>query len=100
VDQHRVRAGLVVGARAAQRLGEAPARDEGLDAGDDAEIIVGPRIPGGLDLAAELVDVGERLPAAFDEAVGLGEQLVFQADGRDAALPELRTRRWTLLKLP
>jgi GNAT superfamily N-acetyltransferase len=42
----------------------------------------------GLDAAAELVDVGERLPVA-DEGVRLGEQLVLEADAGEAALAQL-----------
>ena len=47
------------------------------------------RVLAGHDLAGKLVRVSQRLPAPFDEAVGLGEQFVLDADSGDAALLEL-----------
>jgi hypothetical protein len=89
VNQDRVRTGLPVGFRAAQRLVHAPARDQRFDARDDREIFVGLRVLAGFDLAAELVHIGERLRFAVDEAVGLRELLVFDTDACNAALFEL-----------
>ncbi len=89
MDQDAVRARGVIGLGAPQGLAEAPAGDEGLDARDDAEVVVALRVLAGLDAAAELVDVGERLLIAVDEAVGLREELVLDAHRRDAALLEL-----------
>src|SRR6185437_15550955 len=50
---------------------------------------VGLRILAGFDLAEELVHIGKWLRFTVDEAVGLGELLVFDADAGDAALLEL-----------
>ena len=83
-----------VGARRAVRLGPAeglvePApRDERLHARDDREVRIAGAVLAGLDLAAELVDLGQRLVLA-DERVGLREELVLEADGGDAPLAEL-----------
>ena len=88
VDQHRVGACRVIGLGATQRLVEPPARDQRLDAGNDAELGIGLAVLAGLDLAAELVDVGQRLALA-EKRVGLGEQLVLDADAGDAALAQL-----------
>jgi hypothetical protein len=89
VHEDGVGAGEAVGLGALHGLLEAPARDEGLDAGDDDEILVPLGVLAGLDLAGKLVDAREGLGRAADEAVGLGEELVFDADARDAALLQL-----------
>lgn len=89
VDQDRIGAGLRIRVRAAQRLVHAPAGDQRLDARDDREIRIALRILAGLDLAAELVDLGERLALAVDEAVGFRKLLVLDAHAGDAALLEL-----------
>jgi hypothetical protein len=61
VHEDGVGAGEAVGLGAAHGLLQAPAGDEGLDAGDDDEVVVALGVLAGLDLAAELVDVGEGL---------------------------------------
>src|SRR5262249_17383407 len=47
------------------------------------------RVLGRPDLAAELLDLGQRLGGPLEEAVGLGERLVFDAHPRHAALLQL-----------
>ncbi len=88
MDQHRIGPGRVIGLGAAQRLIETVAGDQRLDAGDEREFRLGLAVLAGLDAAAELVDRGKRLRLA-EEGVGLGEQLVLDADAGDAALAEL-----------
>src|SRR5262249_30771749 len=100
VDQHRVGARAVVGLGALQRLGEAPAGDEGLDARDDAEVRVRLRVLGGADLARELLDPRERLCLAADEGVRLREELVLDAHRRDAAALELAHEPAHVVEVP
>jgi hypothetical protein len=78
----------VVGLRTAQRLLHAEAGDQRLDSRDEDEVVVGLAVLAGLDAAAELLDVGQGLCLA-DEGVGLGEQLVLDADAGDFALAQL-----------
>src|SRR5690606_817472 len=52
------------------------------------------------DPAAKLVDVGERLASAFDEAVRLRKELVLDADARDASLLELRNEPADVVEVP
>ena len=87
MHEDRVGPGEAVGLGAAHGLLEAPARDEGLDAGDDHEIVVALGVFARLDLARELVDGREGLARTTDERVGLGEDLVLDADpGHPAGL--------------
>ena len=88
MDQNGVGAGLAIGFGAAQRLVEPPSGDQRLDARHDRKIVVGLTVLARLDLAAELVDLGERLALA-DEGVGLGEQLVLDAHAGDLSLAQL-----------
>ena len=88
VDEDGVRAGAPVRLGPLQRLAQAPAGDECLDASDDAEVVVALGVLARLDLPAELVHVRERLVVA-DEAVGLREELVLDADAGDVACLEL-----------
>ena len=88
MDQQGIGAGGVVGLGTLQGLSQAATRDQRLDAGDQAEIIIGLAVLAGLDLAAELIDVGQRLAFA-NEGIGLGKQLVFDADAGDTALTQL-----------
>ena len=57
MDQDRVRPGPAIGLGPAQRLRHAPARDQGLDPGHDAEIGVALAVLAGLDLAAEFIHI-------------------------------------------
>ena len=87
-------------ASARRSASSGPARRWGPPRGDDREVGVAGAVLAGLDLAAEFVDVGQRLMLA-DERVGLGKELVLE--GQTAATPRwqsFRTRRRTLLKLP
>ena len=88
VDQHRVGAGPVIGLGPAQRLIHAPAGDQRLDARHDLEVVVALAVLARLDAAAELVHVRQRLVLA-DEGVGLGEELVLDADPPNATLAQL-----------
>jgi hypothetical protein len=88
VDQDAVGARRVVCLGAPEGLVEAAPRDERLHAGHDREVGLGGAVLAGLDLPAELVDVGQRLMLA-DERVRLGEELVLEADRRHSALAEL-----------
>ena len=90
MDEDGVGAGLAVGLAALQRLFQALAGDERLDARDDDEVVVALGFLRRADLAGELVHVGERLRRAADEAVRLREELVLDAHAGDAALLELR----------
>jgi hypothetical protein len=76
VDEDGIGAGRVIGLRALERLGETPARDERLHAGDEHEIGVLLAVLARLDLAGEFRDVSERLQLGAQERVGLGEELV------------------------
>ncbi len=89
MDQDRVGAGEAIGLGPLQRLVHAPAGDQRLDPRHDREVLVVLRVLARLALAAERVDVGQRLALAADEAVGLRELLVLDADAGDAALLEL-----------
>ena len=88
VDQHRVGAGPVIGLRPAQRLVHAPAGNQRLDARHDLKVVVALAVLARFDAAAELVHVRQRLVLA-DEGVGLWEQLVLDADPRNATLAQL-----------
>ena len=77
VDQDGVRACFAIGRSPLQGLIHAPARDQRLHPRDNAEVRVPLAVLAGPDLAAELVDVCQGLFTAVDEAVGLGELLVF-----------------------
>ena len=89
MDQDGVGAGAMVGLGALDRLGQAPAGDQRLDARDEHEVRVGLAVLARLDLAAEFVDVGERLQLGAQEGVRLGELLVLDGDARDTDLLEL-----------
>ena len=54
----------------------------------------------GFDFPGELVNRGERLTFAANEAVGLREHLVFDTDAGDAALLQLANEATHELKLP
>ena len=88
VDEDAVGAGLDVSRRPVERLGATPPGDERLGAGDDAEVWVGLDVLARPDLAAELLDVGQRL-IAVEERVGLRKDLVLDAHGGDVALAQL-----------
>ena len=88
VHEDGVGAGVSVGLGAPQRLVHVPAGDEGLDARHHAKVRIALALLHGLDLERELVDVGERLIAIVHERVGLGKELVLDADAGDAALLE------------
>ena len=88
MDQQRIGTGLMIGFGAFERLDHTPAGDQRLDPGHQTEIVVDLAVFASLDLAAELVDIGQRLTVA-DEGVGLGEQLVFDTDTGDAPLAQL-----------
>src|SRR5207249_1399434 len=89
VDEDRVGAGAMVGLRALDRLREAPARDERLHARDEDEVGVRLAVLARLDLAAELLDVGQRLQLGAQERVRLREELVLDGDAGHADLLEL-----------
>ena len=89
MHQDRVGTGGVISARAAQRFARIPAGDVGFDACHHAEVVIGLGILTGGNLAAELIDVGQRLALTVDEAVGLGKELVLDAYAGHAALFKL-----------
>ena len=72
-----------------QGLIHAPARDQCLHPCNNAKIRVLPAVFTGPDLAAKFINIGQGLFLAVNEAVGLGEFLVFNADAGYAALFEL-----------
>ncbi|MCG3768242.1 MAG: hypothetical protein JW394_0345 [Nitrospira sp.] len=76
----------MVGLGAPQGFRQAPAADESFHSGDDGEVLVGLGVFACLDLAAELLHVRHGLGAALNEAIGLGEELVFDTDRSDLAL--------------
>jgi hypothetical protein len=84
VDEDHVGAGVRVRAAAPERLLHAPARDEGLGARDHDEVAVPLRRLGGADLGRVLLDVGQLALHARVEAAPLGEDVVLDADRRDA----------------
>ena len=88
MNQKRVRAGFMIGLCALESLDHAAAGNKGFDPRNDAEIVVDLTVLAGLDLAAEFVDVGQRLTIA-DEGICFGKQLVLDADTGDAALAKL-----------
>ena len=89
VDQDRVGARRLIGLGALEGFRESPARDQRLHARHQHEVRIRLAVLAGLDLAAELVDVGERLQLRPEERVRLGEELVLDDDAGDADLLEL-----------
>ena len=86
VAQDGVGAVVLVYQRALHRVLQAQAGDEGLETGDDHEVLPLLGLLAGLDLEAELHLVGQRLLLAVHEGVGLGEHLVLEAHTPDAGL--------------
>ena len=85
VDENTVGASLNVSGGPIKRLATTAARDERLGACDDAEVGIGVAVLASPDLAAELVNVSQRL-VAVEERVRLRENFIFDANCGDAAL--------------
>ena len=66
----------------------------------DVEVRVLLRVFAGTDLAAELVDVCQRLQLAVDEGVGFGEQLILQAHASYTTALQLLDEAASVVEVP
>ena len=86
VHENRISPRQPVRFRAPQRLTQAPARNQGLNSSDDAEVVVTLRVLARLDLTTKLIHIRERLRLPVYKRIRLRENLVLDAHAGDSAL--------------